>query len=79
MAGNSRDAIVTNIEYKYDVRAIQSEEKGLYYLEDYKNTYIGILVIRDGVPMHIIISKKQASALIKELEDVCKMRFGGLI
>lgn len=79
MAGNSRDTIVTNIEYKYDVRAIESEEKGLYYLEDDNNTEIGILVIKDGVPFHIVLSKKQASALLKEFEDVCKMRFGGLL
>ena len=79
MAGNSRDTLVTSIEYKYDVRAIQSEENGLYYLEDDENTDIGILVIRDEIPMHIVLTKKQASALIRELEDVCKMRFGGLI
>ena len=64
MAAYSRDNIVTNIEYKYDVRAIESEEKGLYYLEDDDNTEIGILVIKDGVPMHIILSKKGQNKVI---------------
>lgn len=68
--------IVTAIEYNYDVRAIQSEAKSLYYLEDDDKKDIGILVVRDGVPMHIVLNRTQAYTLAKELKEVCNLRFG---
>ena len=70
------ESIVTAIEYNHDVRAIQSEAQGLYYLEDDEKKNIGILVVKDGVPMHIILSKKQALTLANEFKDICEMRFG---
>lgn len=70
------ESIVTAIECEYGVRAIQSEAQGLYYLEDDEKKYIGILVVKDGIPMHVILKKKQALALAKEFKDICEMRFG---
>ena len=67
--------IVTAIEYNYDVRAIQSEAKSLYYLEDDEKKQIGILAIKDGTPMHIVLSKNQAYTLAKELKEVCNSVF----
>ena len=67
--------IVTAIEYNYDVRAIQSEAKSLYYLEDDDKKDIGILVVRDGVPMHIVLNRTQAYTLVKELKEVCDSVF----
>jgi hypothetical protein len=69
------NSIVTNIECKYDVRAIESEVKGLYYLEDDENKSIGILVIKNDVPMHIVLSKKQAKQLAKEFREVVNTVF----
>lgn len=71
--------VVTAIEYNYDVRAIQSESKGLYYLEDDEKKQIGILVVKDGVPMHVILSKNQAYTLVKELKEVCDSVLGGVL
>lgn len=73
------DNIVTAIEQKYDVRAIQSEANGLYYLEDDEKTQIGILVVRDETPCSVVLTKAQAKALSKEFSDIYKMRFGGEI
>jgi hypothetical protein len=67
--------IVTAIEYNYDVRAIQSEAASLYYLEDDDKKDIGILVVRDGTPMHIVLNKNQAYTLAKELKEVCDSIF----
>ena len=69
------DNIVTAIEKKHDVRAIQSEAYGLYYLEDDEKKDIGILVVKDTTPMSIVLSKKQAYTLAKELKDVCDTVF----
>ena len=69
------DNVVTAIEKKYDVRAIQSEAYGLYYLEDDDKQNIGILVVRDTTPTSIVLSKKQALTLAKELKDVCDTVF----
>ena len=70
------ESIVTAIEYEYGVRAIQSEAQGLYYLEDDEKKSIGILALKNGIPMHIILSKKQALTLANEFKDICEMRFG---
>lgn len=70
------ESIVTAIECEYDVRAIQSEAQGLYYLEDDEKSSIGILVVKDGIPMHVVLKKKQALTLAKEFKDICEMRFG---
>ena len=67
--------VVTAIEYNYDVRAIQSEAKSLYYLEDDEKKQIGVLVVKDGTPMHIVLSKNQAYTLAKELKEVCDSVF----
>ena len=67
--------IVTAIEYNHDVRAIQSEAKSLYYLEDDEKKQIGILAIKDGTPMHIVLNRTQAYTLAKELKEVCNSVF----
>jgi purine-nucleoside phosphorylase len=73
------EAIVTNIECKYDVRAIESEVKGLYYLEDDDKKHIGILTVINGNTQHIILSKKQAKMLAKEMKSICEVVFGGIL
>ena len=77
--GTDSNRIVTSIEYRHDVRAIQSEAASLYYLEDDEKTDIGILVIRDGTPLHIVLNKKQAFTLAKEFKEICEERFGEII
>lgn len=47
----------------------------MYYLEDDHKQNIGILVVRDTTPMHIVLSKKQAYTLAKEMKDVCETVF----
>ena len=69
------DNIITAIELKHDVRAIQSEASSLYYLEDDEKKQIGILVVKGDTPMHIILNKKQAYTLAKELKSVCDSVF----
>ncbi len=71
------NSIVTAIELKHDVRAIQSEASSLYYLEDDDKKQIGILAIKDGIPMHVILSKNQAYTLAKEFKAVCVSVLGG--
>jgi hypothetical protein len=73
------NAVVTNIESKYGVRAIQSEAKGLFYIEDDDKKDIGILVLVDGKPFYVVLNRKQAYALAKEFKDVVKMRFNDFI
>ena len=73
MADHNR--IVTAIELKHDVRAIQSEASSLYYIEDDEKKQIGVLVVKDGIPMHIVLSKTQAYTLAKELKSVCDSVF----
>ena len=77
--GTDSNRIVTSIEYRHDVRAIQSEASGLYYLEDDYKKNIGILVVRDKTPMHIVLDRKQAYTLAKELKDVCETVFNDSI
>ena len=70
-----RDNIVTIIEKDYDVRAIESETKGLYYLEDDAKKELGIMTITKGKMSYTILKKKQVETLIKELQDVYDMVF----
>ena len=69
------DAIVDSIERNYNVRATESEAKGLFYLEDDKRKSIGILAIRNGNKSMAKLTKEQAYALIDEFKDVCDMYF----
>ena len=64
------DYIVTDIEREYNVRAIESEAKGLYYLEDDEKKYLGIMTVRKGKANWIVLNKKQIKALIKEIKDI---------
>ena len=73
------NSIVTAIEYNHDVRAIQSEAKSLYYLEDDEKKDIGILVVRDGIPMHIVLNRTQAATLAKEFKSIYEERFGMIL
>jgi hypothetical protein len=66
----SNDYIVTEIEKNYQVRAIESEAKGLYYLEDDEKKYFGIMTILNGIPNYVILKKAQAEKLIEELKEV---------
>ena len=75
MATTDVGLIVSRIEREHGVRAIQSETKRLFYLEDDDKEDIGILVIRKTVPMHIVLSTKQAYTLAKELKEVLDMAF----
>ena len=71
------DTIVDNIERKYDIRGVESEEKGLFYLEDNYRKSIGIMTCRSGQKSVAILTKKQAYALIEEFKDICDMYFKG--
>ena len=46
--GIPADNIVTNIEYRYDVKAIESNVQGLWYLYDDDRKELGLLRIKKG-------------------------------
>lgn len=66
---------ITKLEYEYDVRAIDSLVSGLFYLQDDKRKSIGIMAIRNGRESRVLLSKKQAYALIEEFKDICDLYF----
>lgn len=74
MADNG--AAVTAIEDKFNVKAIESEAKGLYYLYDDERKYLGILTVRNKIPVYTILNQKQLRALQQELQDICEVVFG---
>ena len=69
------DAIIDSIERNHNVRATESEAKGLFYLEDDKRENIGILAIKNGNKTMIKLTKEQAYAVAEEFKDVCDMYF----
>ena len=84
------DNIVFGIEKKFGVQAIESEGRGLWYLQDDEKRRIGILTIENGIPKwsilsreqfkvlaHIISSLKsgQLKALVKEANDIYDVVF----
>lgn len=70
-----RDNIVTLIEKECEVRAIESETKGLYYLEDDEKSHLGIMTITKGKVSCAILKKAQVKTLINELQDIYNMVF----
>lgn len=66
----SNENIVSNIERKYSVQAIESEASGLFYLQDDERKQLGILTITKGIPTWAILKREQLKTLIKELKDV---------
>lgn len=72
---NCVDNIVTGIEKKFGVQAVESEGAGLFYLQDDEREMMGILSVIDGKPTCAILKKKQIKFLIKELKDIYDMLF----
>ena len=70
------DSIVTAIEKERSVRAIQSEEKGLYYLEDDEKKRLGIMAVFKEKVSCVVLKKKQVETLIRELQDIYDAVFG---
>lgn len=70
------DSMVDKIEYQYGVRAIQSDAKGLFYLEDDKWKLIGIMTTKNNNKSICILNKKQVEALLNELEEICDIYWG---
>ena len=66
---------MTAFEAKHDIWSVQSEAKGLFYLQDNERDKIGIMRITDGKKQFVILTKKQAKALIKEFKEVCEIYF----
>jgi hypothetical protein len=66
---------ITKLECEYDIRAVESLVSGLYYLQDDKRKSIGIMTIRNGRESRVLLSKKQAYALIDEFKDICDLYF----
>ena len=70
------DAMVTTIEGNYDVLAIQSEARNLWYLEfDKKKKKVGILTINDGEKTCVVLTKKQAMTLVEEFQSILETVF----
>jgi hypothetical protein len=67
------DELVSKVELRYGLRAIESEAKGLFYLQDDERKLIGILTLKNGRKSCAILSKKQAYALIDEFKAVCDL------
>ena len=66
---------MTAFEAQHGVFSVQSEAKGLFYLQDNDRDKIGIMRITDGKKQFVILTKKQAKALIKEFKDICEIYF----
>lgn len=71
----SYDTVVSGIEKNYNLRAIESLTKGLFYLEDDNHQTIGILTVKKGKKSIAVLNKRQAYALIDEFKDICDMYF----
>ena len=72
---NESGALMTAFEAKHDIWSVQSEAKGLFYLQDNERDKIGIMSIVKGRKQFVILTKKQAEALIKEFKDICEIYF----
>ena len=77
MSTKGHDILVDSIELNYDVRAIESLERGLFYLQDDDRKLIGIMTCKAGKKSIAILTKKQAYALLDEFKDICDMVFYG--
>lgn len=69
------DNMITSIEKRYGVQAIESEASNLFYIQDEDRLGMGILTIVDDSVTCTLLNKKQIKALIKELKDVYDMLF----
>ena len=69
------DNIVTNMERRHKVQAIQSEASNLFYIQDEDRLGMGILTVVDGKPLYTLLNKKQIKFIIKELNDIYDMLF----
>lgn len=70
------DSMVDRIEYQYGVRAIQSDAKGLFYLEDDERKLIGIMTVKNNKKSICLLNKNQVKALLNELKDICDLYWG---
>ena len=75
----SSDTIVFGIEKKYGVQAIESKEKGLWYLQDDDRELIGILTVKNGIPKWEIFTKDQFKALAYLLKDLKVSQLNALV
>ena len=67
--------MVTAIENKYNVKAIESVAQDVWYL-NYQNKKLGILTISDsGEKAHVVLDKSQAKVLLSELKDIIEVVF----
>ena len=74
MSGKTEN-IVTAIEKKYNVKAIESIGQGMWYL-NYQNGKLGILTVNaDGEKTCVVLEKSQAMMLLSELKDVIEVVF----
>lgn len=69
------DTVVYGIEMKYGVQAIESEGRGLWYLQDDERKMMGIMTVINGNPSWVILKKSQIPTLIKELQEVYDTMF----
>ena len=67
--------MVTAIEKKYNVTAIESVGINMWYLDCQKKK-LGILTIDEsGEKSHVVLDKSQALVLLSELKDVIEVVF----
>ena len=70
------NSIVDKVEYQHDIRAIQSDAKGLFYLEDDERKLIGIMTVKNNKKSICLLNKNQVKALLNELKDICDLYWG---
>jgi hypothetical protein len=70
------DMLADEIEMNYDIKAIESLERGMFYLQDNERKSIGIMTCKSGKRSIAILTKKQAYTLLEEFEDICEAVFG---
>ncbi len=74
---DNHDQIVSRLEFQHDLRAIESDAKGLFYLQDDEKKFIGIMTCRYGGKSICVLSKKQSYALLNEFKAICDMYWEG--
>jgi hypothetical protein len=77
MSIHSFDLHADRLEKTYNLKGIESTEKGLGYFFDGEGKGVLVMTSRDGKAHYVGLNKKQAYALVDEFKDICDMVFGG--
>ena len=73
----SNDTLVERLERQGDLKGIESNANGLFYFYSTQDDRIGIINCKSGQKKGaIVLTRKQAKALIDEIKGVCELAWG---